>query len=526
MNKYKAFTQPVTQVVDTNTGEVLPQSEENRVLELLATDVRDITALVEWTIREDPRLLQDIDNYTGNKVANSKLGQYLNVKLPSSLKKRATGNSRYEHLYQDQVISIAKSWGERVKAFLRKSSKYVSAGWERTANPNKPSNLSPKIDLSAGAVQYAQIINDPFVDNKIELKVVINQKWYILVFNFDADRFKRATRITLPTVKIDDNGRPVFSFTAEYAYDYVKFSEDYIIGVDVGINTYATVSVVDIKTKRIVETTQLSRRVKSLENSINATEAQVKYLTIKQENLFRAGDNNKARALLLEISDQRAALSRKRKELAILAGQEIAELSYSYGNALVILEDLSHIKNTMLYGRWNRGELKRWVTHYVELNGGRVFSVNPAYTSQECYKCKRQGRFRDYSTFVCEHCELVVNRDVNASANVALRGLELIHPKACTTRKNVKRLRNHGEQKTPRTRDSLKYPGRDRTKNKPTPKRRNKGGRKMLGKCSVKNNDSVQTVITDGQGRGPVRTLKKQHDQIPLYHKKQDILRI
>lgn len=527
MSKYKSFSQPVSQIIDNATGEILTQTEENRVLKLLSNDVKNITLLTEWTLKEDPSLLEDIDNYTGSKVMNSKLGQYLKVFLPPCLKERATGNSRYEHLYQDQVIVNAKSWLERHKAFNRSSDKYVSKGWSRTANPNRPRDLSPKINLTAGAVQYAKILNNPFNDHKIEMKLVINQKWYTLIFNFAPDRFKGAVKITLPTVRVDSEDHPIFNFTAEYNYEYIKFSEEYIIGVDVGINTYATISVVDVKTKEIVETTPLSMRIQSLHNSINATERQVKYLTIKQENLFRRGESNRARRLYREISDQRTSLSRKRRELAILVGQEIAQLSHSYGNSLVILEDLSHIKNTMMFGRWNRGELRHWVKHYVELNGGRMFSINPAYTSQYCYKCKKQGRFREYSTFICDNCGLELNRDINASVNIAIKGLELIHSKACTTRKSSKKLKPQGKQKTPVTRDSLKYPGRDRTKTKPTPKRRKKEGRKrrFKVKCSVTSKDSAQTVITDDQGNHQGRTLKKQHDQTIVHRKKQDILR-
>lgn len=316
---------------------------------------------------------------------------------------------------------------------------------------------------------------------------------------------------------------PIFDFSAEYDYPYIEFSSDYIIGVDVGITNYATISIVNVKTKQIVHSTTLSQRVHSLHNSVNATSEEIKYLQIKQDNLFRNNQKNYARRLYSEIVNQRKALKNKRKELAIIAAQEIAELSYVYDNALVVIEDLSHIKNTMKFGRWNRGTLKHWLKHFVEQNGGRVFSVNAAYTSQNCHKCSERGNFKDYHTFYCKDCDLVIDRDINAAANIALRIIPDVHSKSCVTRKKAKKCKKKQLlQATPKTKQSLKYPGRDRTKNKPTPKRAKQEVKPPKKKCSVTNNDSIQMVITGETAKRPLKTLKKQHDYVNKY---QEILK-
>ena len=65
-----------------------------------------------------------------------------------------------------------------------------------------------------------------------------------------------------------------------------------------------------------------------------------------------------------------------------------------------------------------------------------------------------------------------MGRDVNAATNIAARAVPRV-AKARVTRAKNKKLRSQPPLRTSPARDSLKYPGRDRTKNKPTPKRKN-----------------------------------------------------
>ena len=124
----------------------------------------------------------------------------------------------------------------------------------------------------------------------------------------------------------------------------------------------------------------------------------------------------------------------------------------------------------MQHGRWNRGALVRWLTHYVSQNGGWVVAVNSSHTSQHCYKCGSKVTHPTHEVSVCaEHG--VMDRDVNAAANIAARAVPRVDKERVTRAKNRK-LRPQAPLKTPVARNSLKYPGRDRTKNKPTPKRK------------------------------------------------------
>ena len=457
---YKAFVARPAHVLDLN-GELLDSA---RVLSSLASEVRDISAYATFVVRNDVELGDELARVAATQPTTA--GRRAGVTMPDFLVPGKSGRSRKEMLVQYRVVTEFRSWQERVNAANGESSQYVSRGWKRTVDASAPSYGGDYVNLGAVNKQYAAIENDPFADGEIVLRLVIQGAWYRLIFNFDNKRFTEG-RVTLPVIKVQD-GQPVFIFTVVTDNPVVQFSGDYVIGVDVGINNYATVAVRDIKAGRIVYETTLSQRVHSLWNSVRASERQVRYLRKKAAAML--GDRPWHMAALDEAQFHREAASRKKRELAILAAQEIACLSHVWGNAVVAVEDLGWVANTMQNGRWNRGELVRWLTHYVSQNGGWVVAVNPANTSQRCHKCGAKVAHPTHKDFVCpEHG--VMDRDVNAAANIAARAVPRV-AKARVTRAKNRKLRPQAPLRTPVVRNSLKYPGRDRTKNKPTPKRK------------------------------------------------------
>ena len=465
---YRAFVARPTHILDLS-GELLDSAS---VLAGLASEVRDISAYATYVVRNDEALGGELARVTAS--APSEAGRQAGVTMPDFLATGRSGRSRKEKLVQHNVVTAYRSYHERVKAASGESSKYVSQGWRRTANGSAPSYGEDYVNLGAVDRCYAAIENNPFADGEIVLKMVIQGAWYRLIFGFDNKRFTEG-KVTLPVIKVQ-GGQPVFIFTVVTDNPVVQFSGDYVIGVDVGINNYATVVVRDAKTGRIAHETTLSQRVHSLWNSVRASQRQVRALRRKAATLLR--DRQGRMSVLDEAQLHREAASRKKRELAILAAQEIAFLSHAWGNAVVAVEDLSWVANTMQSGRWNRGAFVQRLTHYVAQNGGWVVSVNSSHTSQHCYKCGARVSHPTHEVSVCaEHG--VMDRDVNAAANIAARAVPRV-VKARTTRAKNRKIEPQRPLRTPPARGSLKYPGRDRTKNAPTPKRKNhriaKGG--------------------------------------------------
>ena len=459
---YRAFAARPSHILDLN-GELLDSA---RVLMSLASEVRDISSYATYVVRNDETLGDELERVAATQPTTA--GRRAGVTMPDFLVSGKSGRSRKEMLVQHRVVTEYRSYQERVKAANGESSKYVSQGWKRTANGSAPSYGEDYVNLGAVNKQYASIENDPFADGEIVLKLVIQGEWYRLIFNFDNKRFTEG-RVTLPVIKVED-GEPVFIFTVVTDNPVVQFSEGHVIGVDVGINNYATVVVRDTKTGRIAYETTLSQRVHSLWNSVRASEMQVRALRKKAATLLH--DRQARMSALDEAQLHREAASRKKRELAILAAKEIAYLSHVWENAVVAVEDLSWVANTMQNGRWNRGELVQWITHYVSQNGGWVVCVSSFNTSQQCHTCGQRVTHPTHKESVCPEHGLM-DRDVNAAANIAARAVPRV-VKARATRAKNRKLRPQAPLRTPAARSSLKYPGRDRTKNKPTLKRKNR----------------------------------------------------
>ena len=497
---YKAFTARPTHVMDLN-GVLL---DGDLVLSQLVVEVRAISAYATYVARNDTELEDGLARATAVQAATA--GRQAGIVMPEFLVadkkdkngeplkdehgnpiKSKTGRSRKEWLVRHNAVTAFRSWQERVAAVNGESSKHISQGWKRTMDATPPSYGEDFINLGITDQQYAVIENDPFVDGEIVLKMVIQGVRYRLIFPFNNTRFPEG-KVTLPLVKIENN-QPVFIFTVATDNPVIQFSGDYVIGVDVGINNYATIVVRNTKTGEITYKTTLSQRVHSLWNSVRASERQVRALLEKAKPILY--DRPARRAALEEAQLHREAASRKKRELAILAAQEIAYLSHFFDNAVVAVEDLSWIKNTMQNGRWNRGAFMQWLTHYVAQNGGWVLAVNAANTSQICHECGSKVTHPEHKVSDCPKCG-VKDRDVNAAANIAARAVPKVG-KAREKRGNNSKLQEQTALKTPVARRSLKYPGQDRTKSAPTPKRKRKGAKTLLSPARVQN---ISTPVT------------------------------
>ena len=262
--------------------------------------------------------------------------------------------------------------------------------------------------------------------------MVVNQLWVTFRFKTPERFLEPDVRVIAPTISIDDRNRVMFNWHVEIPTALTEFSSKYVVGVDVGITNHTTAVVRDITSGNVVEASFMNRRVRSLENKIQRTKTQI-------AALHRKGRAN-------EVEPHRKALSNRRKELAILIGQEVADLSWRYNNSLVAVEDLSFVTNTMKHGRWVRGLIIKRITNMVESNGGRVMTAPAAYTSKKCHQCGTMLDMKDYRHPVCTMCNVGWDRDENAAANIAgkLKDKDR-HTKACRTRKkhaSKKRRRN------------------------------------------------------------------------------------
>ena len=389
--------------------------------------------------------LEKVSEYDSLKPAVA--GRRMGIRF--SVPGRGTGRSRFEWMVREYAVSQLRSWRERRKAHTGQADKYVSIGFKRTANPNKPDFLKPRLALSATDKQYHAV---RISDSTIELEMVVAGRRVTFTFKTPGRFSEPRVRVIAPTINIDDSNRVMFNWHVDIPTELTEFSSKYVVGVDVGITNHTTAVVRNIETGKVMEASFMNRRIRSLENKIQRAKTQI-------AAMYRQNRRD-------EIEPHRKALSNRRKELAILIGQEVADLSWRYDNALVAVEDLSHIKNTMKHGRWIRGLIVQRITEMVESNGGRVMTVPAAYTSKKCHRCGENLDMSTYSTPVCVSCRVAWDRDENAAANIAARLKDKDrHKKACQTRKkSASKNRRRNSKNTARP---LKHPLK---KTSPTPK--------------------------------------------------------
>lgn len=118
--------------------------------------------------------------------------------------------------------------------------------------------------------------------------------------------------------------------------------------------------------------------------------------------------------------------------------KKIANLDFD----VFVLEDLKGIKNDKCHtlnkrlGSWSPYQFQQFLEYKAEALGKEIVYVKPAYTSQRCSKCGHTEKGnRKGSKFQCRECGHTDNADLNASYNIAKRGMLLlagrIQPSEC-----------------------------------------------------------------------------------------------
>ncbi|WP_058825789.1 RNA-guided endonuclease TnpB family protein [Haloferax sp. Q22] len=114
------------------------------------------------------------------------------------------------------------------------------------------------------------------------------------------------------------------------------------------------------------------------------------------------------------------------------ASRQAVEYAQGFENPVIVLEDLSYIREHLNYGKWINRRLHNWA--FARLSGRiedkaldagiPVRFVNPAFTSKTCHACGHIGSRSSQAAFQCQNPECWVTEyqaDINAAANIASR---------------------------------------------------------------------------------------------------------
>lgn len=386
------------------------------------------------TIKADSRQIGTLENSNAREFTNftdlkvySRVDDHIRSVVGACARGTDTRNKTYQSIINNKLFN-----GDRT---------FVSAGWSRTVRPS-PSKPGKVLDFAIMSNLYCKV--NTVNNDTIVYDVVCGDQW-VKMEVFIPKHLRDAEKILQPKLVWDKNNNMTIILTGCYTFSKYKLSDRYIIGIDVGITHYVTYIVYDTIENRIVEQGTLSNYLsQELYTSIKKTRNQIANCWVKIQEL-NSPDNynfygvlpskyvNKINELYVDIENQRSALSRKRKRMALESALEIRDISVKYGNAIVFRENLSWVGNTMVNGRWNCGELFHKIEEVLEKVGGITIWVNPSYTSQTCHKCgnihkktrvegDQQFHINTDRSVHCDNCGYHGDRDVNASVNIALRG--------------------------------------------------------------------------------------------------------
>lgn len=191
---------------------------------------------------------------------------------------------------------------------------------------------------------------------------------------------------------------------------------EYFIGVDLGINNIATITVMDRKGN------QLERKIFSgsllQEKKRRFMEKRREYGKKKLWNKLKITKNKEQNY----VKDINHKISRK-----------IVDIASKYSNSVIVVENLKGIRKKIRYTKklnrklhgWSFRQLQDYIEYKAHENGIAIRRVSGAYTSQVCDNCEQKKIVRgshNVSIGVCENCKKEVNcMDILASVNIIKR---------------------------------------------------------------------------------------------------------
>jgi len=240
-------------------------------------------------------------------------------------------------------------------------------------------------------------------------------RWVSLKFTIpNSERFF-GDKISKPSVQLLDD-KLVFNFAITSTVPDVKPTR--VMGVDLGKIEPFVATIVDESTRWHSAPFFASEKIKDLSQKYADLMNRAAVLKAKQERCLTSGHGHKADTLAAHRQGIKNKARRIKNEAMHLIGHEVAEIAHQM-NARVVMENLSWLGSTG--GRWNFSELQEAITNSCKRKGVPVKFVSAKNTSNTCTRCGAGVRHVKRDN-VCVSCGFMINRDVAASREIALRG--------------------------------------------------------------------------------------------------------
>lgn len=384
-------------VIDVRTGEVLSVLEYESSVRELVDYVTNRTS--ELFVEHEEQLLVDIEDYKGS--ANS-YGRQKGYRIDySTLPDNTLAKSRIQELVLHKLV------GE-VASFVKNP----------IQGKNKPS-FSRKINLGAVNSQMVTLTMDEqgglFMEWKCWDRVLL------LEFKIPDYILKRnLQKITLPVVQITKTGKIQYYFTVQ---ELIPPNKGHLrAGVDVGVVLPYALAVINREGGLVAQYTP-SNRIMHLSKRVGGLRREKKNLWRKMEKRAKYGlDNTTLKNEYYYITRKITTLT---GEIANQTGNEITKRLSRHPVSILALENLNWVSGFTgskvgTNKTFQHRKLQTSIEHATQRVGIKTKKVNPRNTSQKCSKCaKKITHITRTRNITCMNCSHTINRDVNASINIA-----------------------------------------------------------------------------------------------------------
>lgn len=302
-----------------------------------------------------------------------------------------------------------KDLGESFKKFFRKESAY------------------PKFKKKGKCETSFFHLNNKFVveNNKIKLEkigyVKMKDEGRLPVGNYKKDKIK----VLNPRIK--HNGKFWYLSLALEVEDKTK--EELInvsVGVDLGIKDLAIVSNIDKPFKNINK----SKEVKRLNKKLKRLQRQVsrKYDILKSETYFKKGEKLTKTQNIIKLENKIKLVHKRISDIRLNYIHQTTNTIVKTKPCRVVVEDLNLrglMKNKHLSKAISEQCLNKFITileYKCKWNGIEFVKADRFFPSSKMCSCcgtiKKDLKLKD-RTYICPKCNLVIDRDKNASINLA-----------------------------------------------------------------------------------------------------------
>ena len=351
--------------------------------------------------------------------------------LPKIEDVRTEYESRFPHLTPPTAVVLKKTLENRDKAV-------------------KPYCHKPTLPFYAADGHYTKVTlkqeedrKDRKDNNYLFFKINLpNRENVELKFKIPTGkRFHNIKKICKPIVYLNNQNELIFNFAVEVVIampDKQALLNQNVLGVDLGkVEPFVASLISSDEHSHIHFPFFANKKINKLTKQIDNLYDLFGKIVAKEELCIKCNQKRKADVLAHESKLILAKIQKLKHEQATQIAVNINQITEKY-NAIIAFENLAWLEH--VGGKWNHSEIQS-KTEYLSKN--KVVKVPAAYTSQNCSYCFKHNNTKNKISYdsttrktKCKHCKQILDRDVNASRNIAYLALISLKKKLDLDSKN------------------------------------------------------------------------------------------